>query len=325
MKNKKGLTYAAAALVLLCAVYAAVGQAAKGAEKKQQQKEEQERIYMTDIPSVKAISYDYEGEVLAFTKNEGRWNYDGDELFPVKQEGLDSLSRTVSKLLAVRRLENGDDLSAYGLETPARRISVTGEDGSKAVILLGASTEAGDYYALLEGEDTPYLIDSALFEETGCSLEDRMELQKFPAVTGSDIQSITITKEGVKEEYIKKKTEGETETIEWYRDSPDEPENKLENNSPLNVLADSISSLSVKRCVNYKVKEEELAGYGLAEPSTVITYTYDKNGTAETFRLEIGALNEDGTCYYTRTEDSPYVNEIDQASVDKCLTVEEEI
>lgn len=324
MKNKKGLTYAAFALVLLCAVYGAVGQAAKSSAKKQQQKEEQEKIYMTDIPSVQAISYDYEGEELSFSKKEGRWSYDGDALFPVKQEGLDTLAGTVSKLLAVRRLENGADLSAYGLTEPSRRISVTGEDG-KAVILLGASTEAGDYYALLEGESTPYLIDPALFEETSYSLEQRMEMEQFPSVTGSDIQSITITKEGGKEAFIKKKAEGETETIEWYRDSSEEPENKLENNSQLNVLADSISSLTVKGCVNYKVKEEELAGYGLAKPSTVITYTYDKNGSVETFRLEIGALNEDGTCYYTRTENSPYINEIDQAAVDKCLTVEEEI
>ncbi len=254
-------------------------------------------------------------------KKEGKWNYDGDDLFPVKQAEVDAIASTVSKLEALRKLDGGDSLRAYGLDQPIRRITAAAEDGTKSVILLGNATGDGDYYAALEGQDTPYLISSALYNETSTGLNDLMALEEFPAVSGADINTITVTKAGSSEFYVKKKLDDKDGTIEWYRDSADQPDNKLSDNSGLNVLADSLSSLKVKSCPNYKAQENELAGYGLDQPAAVITYTYDKNGSEETFTLSIGSLNSDSNCYYTRTENSSNINEIDKASIDKCLTV----
>ena len=38
--------------------------------------------------------------------------------------------------------------------------------------------------------------------------------------------------------------------------------------------------------------------------------------------MAVGNTGEDGTTYYTRTEDSKYVNEIDKTTLDKCMTVD---
>jgi hypothetical protein len=325
MKKKRGLLYGTAALAALCVIYVGVGQYMNHSKEQAKEKEEGEKVYLTDLSDVSNLSYDIDGQELSFMKKDGKWGYEGDDLFPVKQEEMDSLASTVSKLEALRKLEGGDSLSAYGLDKPIRKISAAAEDGTKSVILLGNATGDGDYYASVEGQDTPYLISSTLYNETSTGLNDLMALEEFPAVSGTDIKSITVTMDGSSKHFVKKKLEDEDGNIEWYRDSADSPDNKISDNSGLNVLADSLSSLKVKNCSNYKVQENELAGYGLDQPAAVITYTYDKNGSEETFTLSVGALNSDSSCYYTRTEGSSNINEIEKASIDKCLTVDKGI
>jgi hypothetical protein len=241
------------------------------------------------------------------------------------QAKMDGIAATVSKLEAVRKLEGGDGFGSYGLDQPIRTITVTAADNKKSVILLGNATQDGDYYAAIQGADTPYLINSSLYTETDSGLDDFMALEEFPAVAGTDITGITITKGESSKHFVKKKLDDEKGTIEWYKDSADSKENKVEDNSPLNVLADSLSGLKVKSCPNYNVSDSQLKKYGLDQPAAVITYTYNKNGKDETFSLSIGSLNEDSSCYYTRTENSAFINEIEKTAIDKSLTVDGEI
>lgn len=322
MKKKNGLLWGVIALVVLCIIYVGVGQYMEHSEKTQKEVKEAERVYMTDITSVTGVSYDYEGTALSFTKEGDTWKYDRDDQFPVEESKITGIVSTASKLEAVRKLEGGDDLSAYGLAEPARKVTLTAEDGSHTVICIGNSTEDSQYYAMIEGPNIPYLIGAALFTETSGGLDELMALDQFPSIQGTDIKELSITKEGSTERYIKKILEGDAGTVEWYQDSIDSPEQKIEDNSALNVLADSISSLTVDSCANYKVTEEELAGYGLESPSTVIAYVYDDNGADQTLTLSVGTLNEDESCYYTRMNDSGHINEIDKASIDKCLTID---
>ena len=321
MKKNYGLLTGCLVVAALGVIYAGVGAYQAHTKEKEQQQAENEKIYMTDFSGIKAVSYDNDGNVLAFTKDGDSWRYDGDAQFPVNTTRMDSLAGTVKKLPAVRKLEGGDDLTAYGLDTPVRRVTVSADEGDTTTILIGDKTDDGNYYAVIDGQNVPYLISSSLFDETAYGLEDMMALEEFPAVLGTDIQTITIEKNGVSEHYVKK-TLDKDGTIAWYRGSDDTEDNKLPDNAALNVLADSLSGLVVKSCANYKVTDEELAGYGLDHPQAVLTYTYEKDGEEKTFTLAVGNTGEDGTTYYTRTADSKYVNEIDKTTLDKCMTVD---
>lgn len=321
MKKKYGLTAGCLTLAALVLIYAGIGAYQNRSREKEQEQAEMEKIYMTDFSEVTAVSYDNGGAVLAFTKDGESWTYDGDSQFPVNDVRMDALAETVKKLPALRRLEGGDDLSAYGLDTPLRRVTVTAQGEEPVSILIGDSTEDGNYYAVIDGQEVPYLISSSLFDETAYGLEDMMALEQFPAAAGTDIQTITIEKDGVSRHYVKKKLD-EDGTIAWYRGSDDTEDNRLPDNSALNVLADSLSGLTVKRCENYKVTDEELAGYGLDHPQAVLSYTYEKDGEEKTFSLSVGNAVGDGTAYYTRTEDSRYVNEIDRKTLDSCMAAD---
>lgn len=324
MKKNNSLVIGVAALLVLCLAYIGIGQLGDKAEEKKEKQAAAEIPYMTDFTSVVGIAYDYEGEDISFTKDGDVWSYDGDSEFPVIQSKVENTADTVRKLEAVRKLEGGDGLAAYGLDQPVRRITVTPGEGEAKTILLGDMTEDGDFYAVIDGEETPWLISSVLYDKTSYSLEEYLKLEEFPDVEGTDIRSITVTEDGETEHYVKKTVDEAEGSIAWYKDSADSEENKLADNSALNVLADSLSSLKVSSCANYKVTEEELAGYGLDDPQVVLSYVYEKNGKEETFTLSVGGLNEDQTSYYTRTEVSKNVNEIPKADIDKCLNVDEE-
>lgn len=321
MKKKYGLITGCLVIAALCLIYVGLGAYTDHSEAEEQERAEAEKLYMTDLTGVKRISYDNAGTELSFTKDGDTWKYDGDDEFPVNASRMDSLAETVKKLPAIRKLEGGDELSAYGLDTPLRRITVEAEGDAELTILIGSGTEDGNYYAVIDGEETPWLISSALFDETSWGLEDMLAFEQFPAISGTDIRTITIEKDGVTEHYVKK-TLDEAGTIAWYRDSADTEDNKLPDNSALNVLAESLSGLTVKNCANYKVTEEELAGYGLDQPEAIISYTYEESDEEKTFSLSVGAAGGDGTTYYTRTKDSRYVNEIDKTALDQCLNVD---
>lgn len=322
MKKKKyGLIAGFGVLIVLCAAYAGVVAYSDHSQEKKNQQEEAKKVYMTDLSDVTAISYDNDGNVLSFTKKGDQWKYDDDDKFPVSPFRIDSLVSTVKKLDAIRKLDGGDDLPAYGLDTPLRRVKVTDDKGTTETILIGEKTDGGDYYAAIDGQNVPYLISSSLFDETAYGLEDMIKLQEFPMISGTDIKTITIEKDGVTQHYVKKKVDDKG-TIAWYRGSDESEDNKLPDNSALNTLADSLSSLAIKRCENYKVTDSELPSYGLDTPAAVLSYTYNKDGKDQSFTMNVGKLNKDGSAYYTRTKDSNYVNEIEKASLDKCMTVD---
>ena len=194
MKKNYGLLTGCLVVAALGVIYAGVGAYQAHTKEKEQQQAENEKIYMTDFSEIKAVSYDNDGNVLAFTKDGDSWTYDGDGQFPVNTTRMDSLAGTVKKLPAVRKLEGGDDLTAYGLDTPVRRVTVSADEGDTTTILIGDKTDDGNYYAVIDGQNVPYLISSSLFDETAYGLEDMMALEEFPAVLWTDIQTITIEK-----------------------------------------------------------------------------------------------------------------------------------
>lgn len=294
MAKKKGMIRGTGALAVLCLIYAGVVWYTDTSQEKIKQQAELEKIYVTDLPAIKAISYDYDGTELSFTKNGDSWNYDGDPQFPVLQSKISAIAETSAKLPAIRMLEDGDGPEAYGLSQPARKVTVTAEDESTQSILIGSATEDGNYYARLDSQDTVYLISSKLFDETSYGLNEVMELEQFPIISGTNIRNITMERDGEAKDYMQSDSE------------------------KLDALAASLSGLAVKSCVNYKVTEAELSRYGLELPEMIITYTYNANGVEETLSLSVGSMNEDGTGYYTKKEGSKMVNVIDKAMIDEC-------
>ena len=103
-----------------------------------------------------------------------------------------------------------------------------------------------------------------------------------------------------------------------------------------NEIVESLSSIYVSSCENYKAGEDELALYGLDKP-TVVTYRYvDESSenaedgsvqeeaiqeeTIQEMTFEVGSLDESGTYYFVRLSDSSAVNKIAITALDTLVT-----
>lgn len=81
MKKNYGLLTGCLVVAVLGVIYAGVGAYQAHTKEKEQQQAENEKIYMTNFSEIKAVSYDNDGNVLAFTKDGDSWTYDGDASF----------------------------------------------------------------------------------------------------------------------------------------------------------------------------------------------------------------------------------------------------
>ena len=81
MKKNYGLLTGCLVVAALGVIYAGVGAYQAHTKEKEQQQAENEKIYMTNFSEIKAVSYDNDGNVLAFTKDGDSWTYDGDDQY----------------------------------------------------------------------------------------------------------------------------------------------------------------------------------------------------------------------------------------------------
>ena len=178
-----------------------------------------------------------------------------------------------------------------------------------------------EYYACISGGSQVYTIDSSLAETAGKGLYDFIQTESLPTVSGADIRDIAVTKEETTSHFVKKEVDGQG-NIAWYRDNADTEANRLPDNSQLNNLAQAVSGLSIRSCVNYNATDEELGSYGLETPVMTLTWTCRKDGKDITTTLLIGSMNPEGTGYYVKLKDSKAVNLAGKENVDKVLNAE---
>lgn len=331
MKKKvNALVPAAAVLVILCAAYGLITwhQHRKADELAGQAEDSQ--IYVTDIQGLTSISWEKDGQGLAFKKEGDTWYYQSDKDCPIRQYTVTTLADTLSRLTAERELETPDSLDSYGLNPDAVKFVMTSEDGTSRTLMIGnqvagtgdtaagyAST-AAEYYACLEGSGQVYTIGSYLAETSGKGLYDFVETESLPYVTGSDIKEITVTRNGTTSRFSKKTVDADN-NIAWYKGSADNEADRLPDNAALNNLAEAISGLSIQSCTTYKATDEELGSYGLSTPAMTLSWTYEKGGDTGTVALSIGSPDDEGTGYYTRLDDSRAINLISKDAAEKCL------
>ena len=85
MKKHRSLLILTGALAVLVIVYLGLGSYNRKQEQKEAETAEANTVTVTDISDLQEISYQYEGKIFAFAKNEDVWYYTKDKEFPVAQ------------------------------------------------------------------------------------------------------------------------------------------------------------------------------------------------------------------------------------------------
>lgn len=141
------------------------------------------------VDSVQALSWEYDGEELAFHKDD-KWIYDEDDAFPVDGEKIEGLLEQFSAMAAAFIIENPEDLSPYGLSDPTCSIVITTDEETYTILLGGYSTMDSQRYVSI-GDGNVYLVADDPLDDYDVGLRDLLDPDDIPAF--DQVSEITFT------------------------------------------------------------------------------------------------------------------------------------
>ncbi|MDD3403902.1 MAG: DUF4340 domain-containing protein [Hespellia sp.] len=275
-KRQMGILLGVFAVLLIC--FLGIQMWNKKQDEKKTEEEQANKIYMTDISDVTAVTYNGGTDTMSFQKNEdGDWYVAADEAFPLNPDTVERIVDTYSRLEADRKLTEGDDISAYGLDAPTYYVALTDSAGNETIINIGNSAE-DDYYAMVDGEETVYTIPASNLEDMQTALSDMAQLDTFPSIGSGNIVSEVIQT-------------GDSTTT--YKASNDD------DSEAVAAVVGGLSVISLDTPVDYHMADADAAKYGLDEENkTTVTVTYtDDDEKEQTAVLYLGNEDDSGNRY----------------------------
>ena len=211
------------------------------------------------------------------------------------------MAAALGEILASRAIEEPEDPAEYGLNEPLCTISVAAGDTTHVLELGDETSLGGERYASI-GDGKVYLVDESLLDTFAYGLYDLVEEEALPTIDNVTALSIDAETQKLKIAYLPGGGLCYSDEYLWYLESEDGYVN-LDNELTEDLLG-IYQNFEWAECVDYRA--EDLAQYGLEEPTAVVTIDYDV-----TYQVDTGETSEDGsTIYETQTMPTTFTLEI---------------
>ena len=327
MKNKTvKMVLAVVVLGVCCGAYAGVKTYVAHQEQKESEEDSEESttVFTASTDNIKSLDFMVDDTETTFEKDDDSWVKKDETDFPVNQTTLDSAASAIASVDSDRVLEDVDDLSEYGLESPSNTIKIVtksdeedGDDITTTLYVGDENSSTSQYYVRKDDDEkTVYLVDSSCVEPFTKTLYDYAQMEDFPAISSTD----TITKISVDGDnsYELKK---DADTSVWSVSANGE-EDKADS-ATVSSLVSSFGSMAYNSMADYKC--EDKSKYGLDKPYSTITVDYQEkvetsDDNAETSdsetpdSAETTDTSEDTQESASESEDSAEASDADDSS-----------
>lgn len=176
-------------LAAAIAAYIAASQSGKKQLKEEAEKESQYTVTDFDAESVREISYTNESGSYTFQKSEEAggvsskekkvaWYSEEEPAADIRESTVMSVIEYAADITSLYKIEEAEDLAAYGLENPARTVIVTLENKTVRLYFGDYNEMTGCYYLRLNDEKTVYSVAEDVFNAFGKTMEDFKEIEK---------------------------------------------------------------------------------------------------------------------------------------------------
>ena len=274
------------------------------------------------------MSWTNEEGTWSFTRDEA-WTYDGDAVFPVDEEKINSLLDQFRSFSAAFTIEEVTDFGQYGLEKPICTIDITAGEDSYTVQLGDFSKMDEERYISI-GDGNAYLAVHDPLEEFDAVLKDMILDDTVPEF--DTVQEIRFQGQ---ESYTVTRNE---ETKSLCAEDVYVTDGKPLDTDNVDSFLKQIKNLSLTDYVSYNVTAEELAAFGLDDPALTVSLNYiAEDGKTGAVQLSLSQNPEEKAAYeeaeaqdkddlpdvtcYARVGDSQIVYEVTQSTYDKLTAV----
>lgn len=278
MKNKTvKMVLAVVVLGVCCGAYAGVKTYVAHQEQKESEEDSEESttVFTASTDNIKSLDFMVDDTETTFEKDDDSWVKKDEIDFPVNQTTLDSAASAIASVDSDRVLEDVDDLSEYGLDSPSNTIKIVtksdeedGDDITTTLYVGDENSSTSQYYVRKDDDEkTVYLIDSSCVEPFTKSLNDYAQMDDFPAISNTD----TITKISVDGDNSYELSKDEDTSTWSVKGSEDE---EKADSATVSSLVSSFGSMAYSSLADYKCDDK--SKYGLDKPYATITVDYQE-------------------------------------------------
>ncbi|SFN52691.1 protein of unknown function [Pseudobutyrivibrio sp. UC1225] len=293
MKRKKTLLILS--LVLVVAVVAIVAEKAI-AQHVDKINTIDEEVFNISEEDVNQVTVTKDGNTAVVEKVDDTWKNTSDTDFPVDQAYVAEIFKAFESVHASFIIDDVEDYSQYGISNPEGKITFTTADGTKEIAFGSFSTIDEKRYICVDGGSV-YLIDTDLLEKLSGDIEDYLDRDKVAGY--SQLTAMRVT--GASKANVVYDPDGKytyTDAYNFYNVSDNEHQ-PLSESKVLGYLS-TLTHLDLSNYETYKATEDDMAKYGLDNPTLTVALTGEVPADDEDEDASVKSVNQ--TMYFSHKD-----------------------
>ena len=271
MKKSTKLVSAVVVLAVLGGVYVGLNTYVSKEEKTESSEEESKtEVFSMKTDDIKSLEFIVDKKEVTFEKKDDSWVKKDETAFPVNQTTLDSAASAIKKVEADRVLEDVEDLTEYGLDSPSNTVTVDTADGTTKLNIGDENTSTNQYYISKDDDDsTVYVVAADTVSPFMDSLYDYAQGEDFPTIDSSTVKKVQVSEN--KDSYV---LEENSDGATWNVSSDGSSDKESADTTAAGNVTSGLGSFAFDQFVNYNA--EDLSQYGLDKPYATITVDYQE-------------------------------------------------
>ena len=177
-KQPKQFLLLLVALLILVGGYFGLRAYNQASNEKAEQVLQEAAVTMIDavVEEVEAFSYDYNGEIYTYEKEDGIWYYAPDHSLNLQQGMVSGMMEKFTPLVSCQKIDNVTDYAQYGLGDQAKTMIIRTEDAEYKVYVGAYNAITAACYFKMEGDASVYVTTSAITGSFNKTVEDLIEV-----------------------------------------------------------------------------------------------------------------------------------------------------
>ena len=272
MKKSTKLVSAVVVLVVLGGVYVGLNTYVSKEEKTESSSEEESKteVFSVKTDDIKSLGFIVDKKAVTFEKKDDSWVKEDETAFPVNQTTLDSAASAIETVEADRVLEDVEDLTEYGLDSPSNTVTVDTDDGTTKFNIGDENTSTNQYYISKDDDDsTVYVVAADTVSPFMNSLYDYAQGEDFPTIDSSTVKKVQVSED--KDSYV---LEENSDGATWDVSGDGSSDKESADTTAAGNVTSGLGSFAFDQFVNYNA--EDLSQYGLDKPYATITVDYQE-------------------------------------------------
>lgn len=272
MKKSTKLVSAVVVLAVLGGVYVGLNTYVSKEEQTESSSEEENKteVFSVKTEDIKSLEFIVDKKETTFEKKDDSWVKKDETDFPVNQTTLDSAASAIETVEADRVLENVDNLTEYGLDSPSNTITVDTSDGTTKFNIGDENTSTNQYYITKDDDDsTVYVVAASTVTPFMDSLYDYAQGEDFPTIDSSTVKKVQVSED--KDSYV---LEENSDGATWDVSSDGSSDKETADTTAAGNVTSGLENFAFDQFVDYNA--EDLSKYGLDNPYATITVDYQE-------------------------------------------------